>query len=86
MHPSTHTPPSACVDASGRQIVIGFNTGRVACAQFLTGRLVGQLDAHRGEVTDLVGAWTDNSGWVSLCLTAVSTMDLMTLFLGMFYE
>lgn len=67
-HPPPAQPTSACVDASGRQIVIGFNTGRVACARFLTGRLVGQLDSHRGEVTDLVGAWTDDSGWVSLDL------------------
>ncbi|CBJ27442.1 WD40 domain containing protein [Ectocarpus siliculosus] len=41
---------SACIDSRGHQIVMGFNTGRVACARYLTGRLVGQLDFHPGEI------------------------------------
>ncbi|CAM9383408.1 unnamed protein product, partial [Ectocarpus fasciculatus] len=53
---------SACIDSRGHQIVMGFNTGRVACARYLTGRLVGQLDFHPGEVTDVAGVWNDACG------------------------
>lgn len=41
---------------------MGFNTGRVACARYLTGRLVGQVDFHPGEVTDVAGVWNDACG------------------------
>lgn len=43
---------------------MGFNTGRVACARYITGRLVGQLDFHaeEEEVTDVVDMWNDGSG------------------------
>lgn len=41
---------------------MGLSTGRVACVRFLTGSLVGQLDCHAGEVTDVTGFWNDGSG------------------------
>lgn len=53
---------SACIDSRGHQIVMGFNTGRVACARYITGRLVGQLDFHTEEITDVADMWNDDSG------------------------
>lgn len=53
---------SACIDSRGHQMVMGFNTGRVACARYVTGRVVGHLDFHQGEVTDVVGVWNEDSG------------------------
>lgn len=53
---------SACIDSRGHQIVMGFNTGRVTTARYVTGRVVGHLDFHPGEVTDVAGVWNDYSG------------------------
>lgn len=41
---------------------MGLSTGRVACVRFLTGGLVGQLDCHAEEVTEVAGFWNDDSG------------------------
>ncbi|CAM9590469.1 unnamed protein product [Scytosiphon promiscuus] len=61
---------SACIDSRGHQIVLGFDTGRVVCARYLTGRLVSQLDIHHGEVTDVAKVWNDESGGLGLVLSA----------------